>query len=45
MRNDWNPAFFNKLIFGSVVEPVAFVMGRKMLLRLNEGTKPRSARE
>lgn len=34
MRNDWNPTFFNNLIFGSVVEPISFVMGRKMLLTL-----------
>lgn len=34
MRNDWNPTFLNNLIFGSVVEPISFVMGRKMLLTL-----------
>jgi proline iminopeptidase len=40
MRTDWNPTFMNNLIYGSIVEPISFVMGRKMLRTLkrrNEG--------
>jgi len=31
MRTDWNPTFLNNLIYHGIVEPVSFVMGRKML--------------
>jgi hypothetical protein len=31
MRVDWNPSLPNTLIYRGIVEPVSFVMGRKML--------------
>jgi hypothetical protein len=34
MRMDWNPSRLNTLIFRGIVEPISFVMGRKMLLNL-----------
>jgi len=34
MRIDWNPSFANRLIYGYVVEPISFVMGRKTLLNV-----------
>ena len=34
MRVDWNPSFANDLIYRGIVEPISFVMGRKMLLNV-----------
>jgi proline iminopeptidase len=34
MRIDWNPNFANGLIYGYIVEPISFVMGRKTLLNV-----------
>ena len=34
MRTDWNPTFANNLIYRGIVEPISFVMGRKMLRTL-----------
>jgi hypothetical protein len=34
MRIDWNPSLANKLIYGYIVEPISFVMGRKTLLNV-----------
>jgi hypothetical protein len=34
MRIDWNPSFANSLIYGYIVEPISFVMGRKTLLNV-----------
>lgn len=31
MRTDWNPSWLNTLVYRGIVEPVSFVMGRKML--------------
>ena len=36
MRTDWNPSWFNTLIYRGVVEPISFVMGRKMLLNIKK---------
>ena len=34
MRIDWNPGRMNSLVNLGVVEPVSFVMGRKMLRKI-----------
>lgn len=34
MRLAWNPAFVNTLVYRFLVEPISFVMGRKMLLKV-----------
>jgi proline iminopeptidase len=34
MRIDWNPSLANKLIYGYIVEPISFVMGRKTLMNV-----------
>lgn len=34
MRTDWNPAALNLIAYRGLVEPISFVMGRKMLLNL-----------
>jgi hypothetical protein len=34
MRIDWNPTRLNTFIYGGIVEPVSFVMSRKMLLNI-----------
>ena len=34
MRIDWNPSLANRLIYGYIVEPISFVMGRKTLLNV-----------
>jgi hypothetical protein len=31
MRTDWNPGTLNSLVYRGIVEPVSFVMVRKML--------------
>jgi hypothetical protein len=31
---DWNKSTLNGLIYSGIVEPISFVMGRKMLLNL-----------
>jgi len=36
MRTDWSPSWFNTLIYRGVVEPISFVMGRKMLLNIKK---------
>jgi len=36
MRIDWNPSFMNRLVYGSIVEPISFVMGRKTLLNVKQ---------
>jgi hypothetical protein len=36
MRTDWNPSWFNTLIYRGVVEPISFVMGMKMLLNIKK---------
>lgn len=33
-RMDWNPSLLNSLIYRGLVEPISFVMGRKMLRNL-----------
>lgn len=38
MRAGWNPSLFNNLIYRGLVEPISFVMGRKMLMNV----KPRA---
>lgn len=35
-RMDWNPSLFNLLIYRGLVEPISFVMGRKMLRTLKQ---------
>ncbi len=34
MRTGWNPSLLNNLIYRGIVEPISFVMGRKMLLNV-----------
>ena len=34
MRIDWNPSLANRLMYGYIVEPISFVMGRKTLLNV-----------
>ncbi len=34
MRVDWNPSTANNIIYGGIVEPISFVMGRQMLLNV-----------
>lgn len=34
MRTDWNPTLLNTLVYRGIVEPVSFVMGRKMLYNI-----------
>ncbi len=34
MRTDWNPTFVNNLAYRGFVEPISFVMGRKMLFNI-----------
>jgi hypothetical protein len=34
MRMDWNPTRLNTFIYSGFVEPISFVMGRKMLMNL-----------
>ena len=34
MRTDWNTSLLNNLVYKGILEPVSFVMGRKMLLNL-----------
>lgn len=34
MRTDWNPTVLNAIIYRGLVEPISFVMGRKMLLNV-----------
>ena len=36
MRQDWNHSRMNTLIYRGVVEPISFVMGRKMLLNIKK---------
>lgn len=36
MRTDWNPSRLNTLIYRGLVEPISFVMGRKMLLNVKK---------
>lgn len=36
MRTDWNGSFLNNLIYRGILEPVSFVMGRKMLLNIKQ---------
>jgi hypothetical protein len=33
-RTDWNPSFLNTLVWRVMLEPISFVMGRKMLLNI-----------
>ncbi len=33
-RTDWNPSFLNTLMWRVMLEPISFVMGRKMLLNI-----------
>ena len=36
MRIGWNPSRLNNLIYRGIVEPISFVMGRKMLLTIKQ---------
>lgn len=36
MRTDWNPSFGLNLVYRGIVEPISFVMGRKMLARIKQ---------
>jgi len=44
MRTDWNPGWMNSLIYRGLVEPVSFVMGRKMLLNIKKRAEKLAAR-
>jgi len=34
MRTDWNATLLNNLVYGGILEPISFTMGRKMLLNI-----------
>jgi hypothetical protein len=36
LRTDWNPSLLNTLVYRGIVEPISFVMGRKMLLNIKQ---------
>ncbi len=42
MRTDWNPTFVNHFAYRGLVEPISFVMGRKMLLNIKRRAQARS---
>ncbi|MBN1485046.1 MAG: hypothetical protein JXA37_10015 [Chloroflexia bacterium] len=39
-RMDWNPGLANWLMYRVFLEPIAFVMGRRMLLGLEQRNRP-----
>lgn len=44
-RMDWNPSLFNRLIYRGLIEPISFVMGRKMLRTLRRRAEQQSVQE
>ena len=44
MRTDWNHSTLNTLIYRGILEPVSFVMGRKMLINIKRRAENRASR-